>query len=83
MFQDKICLENILFVSKSSNNLSRSDFHTWFSFSADQHNYKTSVSTWDNLLKHFYKTKRFRKNSITVSAVELWTKSKTIKRYAT
>ena len=31
-FQDKICLENILFVSKSLNNLSRSVFNTWFSF---------------------------------------------------
>ena len=38
-FQDKICLENILFVSKSLNNLSPSIFTTWFSFSSDQHNY--------------------------------------------
>ena len=29
-FQDKICLENILFVSKSLNNLSPSVFSTWF-----------------------------------------------------
>ena len=29
-FQDKICLENILFVSKSLNNLSPSVFNTWF-----------------------------------------------------
>ena len=40
-FQDKICLENILFVSKSLNNLSPSIFniyiYTWFSFSSDQH----------------------------------------------
>ena len=40
-FQDKICLENILFVSKSLNNLSPSIFDTWFSFSSDQHNYET------------------------------------------
>ena len=31
-FQDKICLENILFVRKSSNNLSPSVFNTWFTF---------------------------------------------------
>ena len=34
--QDKICLENILFVSKSLNNLSPI-FNTWFSFSSDHH----------------------------------------------
>ena len=33
-FQDKIHLENILFVSKSLNNLSPSIFNTWFSFSS-------------------------------------------------
>ena len=32
-FQDKICLENILFASKSLNHLSPSIFNTWFSFS--------------------------------------------------
>ena len=49
-FQDKICLENILFqqnilISKSLNNLSPSFFNTWFSFSSDQHTYETSSST--------------------------------------
>ena len=36
-FQDKICLENILFVSKSLNDLSPSVFNAWFTFSSDQH----------------------------------------------
>ena len=40
-FQDKIYLENILFVSKSLSNLSSSLFNTWFRFSSDQHNYET------------------------------------------
>ena len=66
-FQDKICLENILFVSKSLNNLSPSVFNTWFSFSSDQHNYETSSSTQR-------KTKRYGKYSVTVSAVESWNK---------
>ena len=44
-FQDKICLENVLFVSKSLNNLTPSVFSIWFSFSSDQHNYETSSST--------------------------------------
>ena len=55
-FQDKICLENILFVSKSLNNLTLSVFSTAFSFSSDQHNYETSISTQGNLTKRFCKT---------------------------
>ena len=73
-FQDKICLENILFISKSLNNLSPSVFNTWFSFSWDQHNYETSSSTQGNLTKPFYKTNKYGKYLITVSAVELWNK---------
>ena len=73
-FQDKICLENILFISKTLNNLSPSVFNTWFSFTSDQHNYETSSSTQGNLIKLFYKTKRYEKYSITVSAVESWNK---------
>ena len=69
-FQDKICLENILFVSKSLNNLSPSIFNTWFSFSSDQHSCETSSSTQGNLMKLFYKTNRHGKYSITVSAAE-------------
>ena len=69
-FQDKICLENILFVSKSLNNLSPSIFSTWFSFPSDQCNYETSSSTQGNLMKHFYQTDRYGKYTITVSAVE-------------
>ena len=73
-FEDKICLENILFISKPLNNLSLSVFITWFSFSSDQHNCKTSSFTQGNLIKHFYQTKRYGKYSITVNAVESWNK---------
>ena len=78
-FQDKICLENVLFVSKSLNNISTSVFNTWFSLSSDQHNYETSSSTQGNLMKHFYKTNRYGKYSITVSAVESWNKIQKLK----
>ena len=71
-FQDKICLENILFVSKYLNNLSPSLVNTWFSFSSEQHNYETSSSTQGNLLNFFCKTNRYGKYSITVNAVESW-----------
>ena len=73
-FQDKICLENILFVSKSLNNLLPSIFNTCFSFSSDQHNYETSNSTQGNLMKLFYQANRYGKYSITVIAVESWNK---------
>ena len=72
--QDKICLENILFVSKHLNNLSLSDFTTWFSFSSGHRNYETSSSSQDNLIKLFYKTKRYVKYSTTVSDAESWNK---------
>ena len=45
-----------------------------FSFSSDQHNYKTSSSTQGNLAKLFYKTNRYGKYSITGSAAESWNK---------
>ena len=73
-FQDKICLENILFVSKSLNDSSPSIFKTWFRFSSNQHNCETSRSTQGNLIKCFYKTNRYGKYSITASAVESWNK---------
>ena len=73
-FQDKICLANILFFSKSLNNLTPLVFSTWFSFFSDQHNYETSSSTQGNRTKLFYKTNRYGKYSITVSAVESWNK---------
>ena len=73
-FQDNICLENILFVSKSLDNLSPSIFNIWFSFSSDQHNYETSSSTQGNLMKLIYKTNRYGKYSITIIFVESWNK---------
>ena len=72
-FQDKICLGNISFISKSLNN-SLSVFNTWLSFSSGQHNYETSSSTQGNPIKLFYKTKTYGKYSITVIAVEWWNK---------
>ena len=73
-FQDQICFKNILFFSKSLNNLSPSVLNTWFSFFSEQYNYETSGSTQGNLTKLFYKTNRYRKYSITVSVVESWNK---------
>ena len=75
-FQDEICLENILFVSKSVNNLTPSAFNTWFNFSSDQHNYETSNSRQCNLIKCTYRTNRYGEYSIIQSAVDFWNKIK-------
>ena len=59
---------------KSLNNSSASVFNTWFSFSSDQHNYETSSFIQVNLIKLFYKTNKYGKYTITLSAVESWNK---------
>ena len=41
---------------------------------SDQHNYETSTSTQGNLIKRFYKTNRYRKYSITITAYKSWNK---------
>ena len=65
-FQNKISLENILFFSKSLNNLTPSVFSIWFSVSPN--------AAQINLAKLFYKTNRHEKYSITVSATDSWNK---------
>ena len=60
-------LRKYLICKQTLNNLLPSVFNTWFTFSSDQHLRKI-------LIKCFYKTKRYGKYSITVSAVESWNK---------
>ena len=55
-FKDKINLENILFISKSINNLLPSLFNNWFVFSSDTHKYNTSWSSNNKLPKYSYRT---------------------------
>ena len=74
-FKDKINLENILFVSKSINNLLLSLFNNWFVFSSDTHKYNTSWSSNDKLQKYSYRTNTYGKNSIIISAIESWNNS--------
>ena len=61
-FQDKIYLENILFVNKSLNNLTLSVFSTRFSFSSNQHNYKPQVL--HRVISQNYFTKQINMGSI-------------------
>ena len=69
-FYAKPFLYNIIL----SNTYVISVFNTWFSFSSDQHNCGNSSFTQRNFIKLFYKTNKYWKNSVTVSAVELWSK---------
>ena len=74
-FKDKINLENILFISKSINNLLPSLFNNWFVFSSDTHKYNTSWSSDDKLQKYSYRTNTYGKNSIIISVIESWNNS--------
>ena len=74
-FKDKINLENILFISKSINNLLPSLFNNWFVFSSDTHKYNTSWSSNNKLQKYSYRTNTYGKNSIIISASQSWNNS--------
>ena len=50
--EDKILIENILFISKLFNNLVPPIFKSWFTFCSDVHNYHTVSSTADKYLNH-------------------------------
>ena len=49
--EDKILIENILFISKSFNNLLPPIFISWFTFCSDAHNSHTVSSTADKIFK--------------------------------
>ena len=53
-FEDKILIGNIIFVSKSINNLLPLIFKNWFIFCSGIHNYNTVSSSTDKLFKPSY-----------------------------
>ena len=73
--EDKILIENILFINKSLNNLLPPIFKNWFTFCSDVHNYQTVSSTSDKIFKQSYRTDSFGKNSITIGAINKWNKT--------
>ena len=54
--EDKILIENILFISKSFNNLLPPIFKSWLTFCSDVRNYHTVSSTADKIFKPSYTT---------------------------
>ena len=77
-FKNKINLENCILISKSINNLLPSLFSSSFRFSSDTLNYEKSLSSLANLHKTSYRTNIYVKNSVTVSAVESWSKGRNL-----
>ena len=73
--EDKILIENILFINKSFNNLLPPIFKSWFTFCSDLHNYHTVSSTADKIFKPSYRTDSYEKNSITLGAINSWNKT--------
>ena len=55
-FEDKIQLENVLFVSKYFNNILPSIFDNWFTLCSNMHNYNTVASLTGKLFKPSFRT---------------------------
>ena len=73
--EDKILIENILFINKLFKNLLPPIFKSWFTFCSDVHNYQTFSSTADKVFKPSYRTDSYGKNSITIGAINSWNKT--------
>ena len=73
--EEKILIENILFINKSFNNLLPPIFKSWFIFCSDVHNYQTVSSTVNKISKPSYRTDSYGKNSITIGAIDSWNKT--------
>ena len=73
--EDKIHIENIIFINKYFNNLFPPIFKSWFNFCSDLHNYHTVSSTTDKIFKTSYRIDSYGKNSITLGAINNWNKT--------
>ena len=69
--EDKILIENILFIN---NNLLPAIFKNLFTFCSDVQNYQTVSSTSDKIFKPSFRTDSFEKYSITIGAINSWNK---------
>ena len=65
-FEDKVLIGNIIFVSKSINNLLSPIFKNWFIFCSEIHIYNTVSSSTDKLFKPLYRTDSCGKNSVII-----------------
>ena len=73
--EDKILIENILFINKSFNSFLPPIFKSWFTFCSDVQNYQAVSYTTDKILKPSYRTDSYGKNSITIEHINSWNKA--------
>ena len=71
----KVLIKNILFINKSLNNLLPLIFKNWSIFCSGVHNYQTVSSTSDKIFQPSYRTDSFRKNLITMGAINSYNKT--------
>ena len=71
-FDDKITLENILFIKKWINRKVLAIFYDWFRLSGYLHRWKTSWSINDHLKIPIFWTQKYNYFSITASTIYYW-----------
>ena len=69
--EDKILIENILFIN---NNLLPTIFKNLFTFCSNVHSYQTVSSTSDKIFEPSFTTDSFEEDSITIEAINSWNK---------
>ena len=67
--KDKVLISNIIFISKSINNILLTIFRNWFIFCSEIHNYDTVSLSTGKLSKPSYRTDSYAKNYIIVNAI--------------
>ena len=73
--EEKILIENILFINTSFDGLLPPIFKSQFTFCAYLHNYHTVSSTADKIFKPSYRIDSYGKNSITLEPINSWNKT--------
>ena len=79
-FEDKILINNIIFISNSINNLQPPIFKHWFIFCSDTHKYNTVSSSTDKLFKSSYRTASYGRNSVIICTINCCNKMQNIFR---
>ena len=79
-FEDKILINDIIFISKSINNLQPPVFKNWFIFFSNIHKYDTVSCSADKLFKPSYRTDSYGRNSVIIGAINCWNKMQNILR---
>ena len=78
-FENKILINNIIFIRKSLNNLQSPIFKNWLFFCSNTHKYTVSFSA-DNLFNLSYRTDSYGRNSVIIGAINCWNKMQNILR---